>query len=71
MTAGDKLGPYEILDLIGKGGEAAAAPPLTVVTNWQAASKKQGNSDRAREIFSAVSLENGTSGSSDSPLCGK
>lgn len=40
MTAGDKLGPNEILDLIGKGGEAAAAPPFTAVTNWQAAFKK-------------------------------
>jgi len=40
MTAGDKPGPNEILDLIGKDGEAAAAPPFTVVTNWQAALKK-------------------------------
>jgi hypothetical protein len=40
MTAGDKLGPNEILDLIGKGGEAAAAPPFTAVSTWQAAFKK-------------------------------
>ena len=40
MTAGDKLGPNEILDLMGKGCEAAAVPPFTVVTNWQAGLKK-------------------------------
>ncbi len=27
MTAGDKHRPNEFLDLIGTGGEAAAAPP--------------------------------------------
>jgi hypothetical protein len=50
------------------GGEAVAAPPFTVVTNWQAAFKSKVNGDQAREIF-AVSLENGTW--SDSPLCGR
>ena len=40
MTADDKLGPNEVLDLVGKGGEPTAAPPFTVVTNWQATFKK-------------------------------
>jgi len=33
LSAGDRLGPYEILALIDAGPSSA---PLTVVVNWQA-----------------------------------
>jgi hypothetical protein len=43
LLAGTKLGPYEIVALIGAGGVASAqnaTEPLTLVQNWTAGLKR-------------------------------